>query len=147
MLIKNFINESLEELLRINSQQQSEALSPNLALRRFTQHFKDLFSKNIAISLKVWEENFIKLESFSKNFVLTKELSNVIKVRDKFLAELKSIETSVIDKTCKAAREEAIELYRAPVGRIARFLVQDTSTGTIFLVLSLEACYGYVWHA
>jgi len=33
----------------------------------------------------------------------------------------------------------------APVGRIARFLVQDTSIGTIFLVLSLEACYGYVW--
>jgi len=36
------------------------------------------------------------------------------------------------------------EFYVAPVGRIARFLVQDTSIGTIFLVLSLEACYGYV---
>jgi retron-type reverse transcriptase len=112
LLIKNFINKNLEELLLINSQQQTTATNYNLALRRYTQHFKDLFSKNIDISLKIWEENFIKLEPFNENFVLTKELSKVIKARDKFLAELKSIENSVIDKTREAAKEEAIKLYR-----------------------------------
>jgi Type II intron maturase len=116
VLIKNFVHESLEKLLQINSKQQSEVLSPNLALRRYTQHFKDLFSKNINVSLKVWEENFIKLEPLSKSFVLTKELSKVIKARDKFLAELKSIEISVIDKTREVAKEEAIELYRQKQG-------------------------------
>jgi hypothetical protein len=54
----------------------------------------------------------MKLELFSKNFALTKELSRVIKARDRFLAELKSIETSVKDKTCKAAEKEVVELYR-----------------------------------
>jgi len=111
LLIKNFINKNLEELATTNFQQQSETPNPNLVLRRFTQHFKDLFSKNINISLKVWEEDFKELEPFKENFVLTRELSRVIKARDNFLAELKLIENSVIDKTREAAKEEAIKFY------------------------------------
>jgi hypothetical protein len=112
LLVKNFINKNIEELIFTNSQPRSESLNSNLALRRFTQYFKDLFSKNINISLKVWEENFKGLEPFQENFVLTKELSKVIKARDNFLAELRQIEKSVIDETQEAAKEEAIKLYR-----------------------------------
>lgn len=111
LLVQNFINKNLEDLLK-TLPQYSKASNTNLALRRFTQHFKDLFSKNIDISLKVWEENFKELEPFNGNFILTKELSRVIKARDNFLAELKSIENSVTNKTREAAREEAIEFYR-----------------------------------
>jgi len=81
--------------------------STNLALRRFTQHFKDLFSKNINISLKVWEENFKELKPFNENFILTAELLKVIKARDNFLAELKSIENSVVDITREAAKKRS----------------------------------------
>ncbi len=88
-LVQNFINKNLEDLLG-NASQLSKMNSTNLALRRFTQHFKDLFSKNINISLKVWEENFKELKPFNENFILTAELSKVIKARDNFLAELKS---------------------------------------------------------
>ena len=87
-------------------------LGTNLALRRFTQHFKDLFSKNIVISLQVWEENFKELESFKKNFTLTAELLKVIKARDNFLAELKTIEDSVKDKSREKGKAEVIELYK-----------------------------------
>jgi hypothetical protein len=111
-LIQNFVNKSLQELLPLDLPQEHKNFNPNQALRRFTQHFKDLFSKNLDISLKVWEDNFKQLEPFNQNFTLTKELSRVIKAWDKFLAKLKLIENSVVDKTCKAAREEAIELYK-----------------------------------
>jgi len=110
-LVQNFINKNLKDILR-NSLQSSNGINTNLALRRFTQHFKDLFSKNIAISLEVWEENFKELEPFKENFTATAELSKVIKARDNFLAELKAIEGSVVDKTREAAKKEAIELYR-----------------------------------
>lgn len=112
LLIKRFINNNIEELALTNFRQHSKSLTPNLALRRFTQHFKNLFSKNINVTLKVWEDNFKKLEPFQENFVLTKELLKVIKARDNFLAELKQIEKSVIDKTQEAAKEEAIRLYQ-----------------------------------
>jgi len=79
----------------------------NLAVRRFTQHFKDLSSKNINISLKVWEENFKELKPFNENFILTAELLKVIKARDNFLAELKSIENSVVDITREAAKKRS----------------------------------------
>lgn len=111
-LIKNFINKNLEELILTNFQQHSRSLSPNLALRRFTQHFKDLFSKNINISLKTWKESFKELEPFQENFVLTKELLRVIEARDNFLAQLKQIESSVVDKVREAAKKESIEFYR-----------------------------------
>lgn len=52
LLVKNFVNKNLGELLIFNSQKNVNRLSPNLALRRFTQHFKDLFSRNLNISLK-----------------------------------------------------------------------------------------------
>ena len=94
-----------------NSFQLSNALDTNLALRRFMQHFKNLFSKNIAISLEVWKENFKELEPFKENFTLTAELSKVVKARDKFLAELKAIEDSVKNKAREKAKIEAIELY------------------------------------
>jgi hypothetical protein len=55
VLVQNFINQNLEDILK-NSSQSSNTMNTNLALRRFTQHFKDLFSKNIAISLEVWEK-------------------------------------------------------------------------------------------
>ena len=112
LLVKNFINKNLEGLALANFQQHSETPNPNLALRRFTQHFKDLFSKNFDISLKVWENNFKELEPFQENFVLTKELLKVIRARDNFLAELKQIENSVVDKAQEAAKKEAIELYQ-----------------------------------
>jgi hypothetical protein len=112
LLIKRFINSNMEELALTNFRQHSKSLTPNLALRRFTQHFKDLFSKNINVTLKVWKENFKELESFQENFVLTKELLKVIKARDNFLAELKQIERSVIDKTQEAAKDEAIRSYQ-----------------------------------
>jgi hypothetical protein len=111
LLVQNFINKNLEDILK-NSPQRSKMSDTNLALRRFTQHFKDLFSKNIDISLNVWEENFKELEPFKENFTLTAELSKVIKARDTFLVELKSIENSVMDKAREAAKKEAIELYR-----------------------------------
>jgi Type II intron maturase len=112
LLIKRFINNNIEELALTNFRKHSKSLTPNVALRRFTQHFKDLFSKNINVTLKVWEENFKELEPFKENFVLTKELLKVIKARNNFLAELKQIEKSVIDKTQEAAKEEAIKLYQ-----------------------------------
>jgi hypothetical protein len=49
LLIKNFINKNLKELTITNP----NSLNLNIALRRFTQHFKDLFSKNINISLQI----------------------------------------------------------------------------------------------
>ena len=49
---------------------------------------------------------------FNKNFILTNELLNVIKARDNFLVELKSIENSVVDKSRKTVRKTAIEFYR-----------------------------------
>lgn len=112
VLIKTFVNESIEELLRINFQQQSEVSRPNLALRRFSQHFKDLFSKNVSISLKVWEKNFIKSEPFCKNFVLTREISKVIKARDKFLVELKSIKIFAIGIVFETTQKEILKFYR-----------------------------------
>ena len=53
LLIKKFLTKNIEELVLTNRRQHSESLTPNSALRRFTQHFKDLFSKNINITLKV----------------------------------------------------------------------------------------------
>lgn len=113
-LIKKFIIKNIEELALTNCREHSESLVPanNLALRRFTQHFKDLFSKNINITLKVWEGNFKGFEPFQENFVLTNEILRVIKARDNFLAELKQIEKSVADKIQKVAKEEAIKLYQ-----------------------------------
>jgi hypothetical protein len=111
VLIQNFINKNLNDILK-NSSQSLNKMNTNVALRRFTQHFKDLFSKNIAISLEVWKENFKELEPFKENFTTTAQLLKIIKARDKFLAELKAIESSVVDKTRKAAKQEAIELYR-----------------------------------
>ena len=110
-LVQHFTNQNLKDILQ-NSSQLSNASDTNLALRRFTQHFKDLFSKNIAISLEVWEENFKELELFKKNFTLTTELSRVIEAREKFLAELKAIESSVKDKAREKAKTEAIEFYQ-----------------------------------
>lgn len=110
-LVQHFINQNLKDILQ-NSPQFSNASDINLALRRFTQHFKDLFSKNIAISLEVWEENFKELEPFKGNFPLTTDLLKVIRARDKFLAELKAIENSVKDKAREKAKIEAIELYQ-----------------------------------
>lgn len=112
LLLKSFINKNLEGLVLTNFKQHSKLPNLNLALRRFTQHFKDLFSKNVNISLKVWEENFKGLEPFQENFILTKELLKVIKARDNFLAELKQIENSVTNKTQEIARKEATELYK-----------------------------------
>jgi len=112
LLIQNFVNKNIRKLFRINSQQGIETLNPNLALRRYTQHFRYLFSKNMHISLEIWKENFESLEPFDENFVLTKDLSKVIKARDKFLAELELVKDSVIDKTREFARQEAIEFYK-----------------------------------
>lgn len=75
-------------------------------------HFKDLFSKNINISLKVWTDNFVKWKLFNKNFVLTKELLQIIKVWDTFLAQLECIENSVVEKTCEVAQKNAIKVYK-----------------------------------
>lgn len=111
VLVQNFIRKNIKDIFK-NSSQLSNTFDTNLALRRFTQHFKDLFSKNIAISLEVWEENFKGLEPFKENFTLTAELSKVVKARDKFLAELKAIEDSVKDKVREKAKIEAIELYQ-----------------------------------
>ena len=88
LLIKDFINKTFTELV---SKQQFNLKKPNMALRRFTQHFKNLFSKNINISLKVWKESFKELEIFQENFILTKELVKVIEARDNFLAELRCV--------------------------------------------------------
>jgi hypothetical protein len=110
-LVQNFVNKNLKDILK-NSSQFSNPLDRNLALRRFTQHFKDLFSKNIAISLQVWEDNFKELKPFKENFTLTAELSKVIKARDNFLAELKAIEDSVKDEIRDKVVAEAIELYQ-----------------------------------
>lgn len=112
LLVKQFINTNIKELLAEKTTQKVNLQNPNLALRRFTQHFKDLFSKNIDVSLQVWNKNFEGLEPFATNFSLTKELNRVIEARNKFLAELKKIEDSVIDKTREASKNEAIELYR-----------------------------------
>jgi hypothetical protein len=110
-LVQNFVNKNLKDILK-NSSQFPNPLDRNLALRRFTQHFKDLFSKNIAISLQVWEDNFKELKPFEENFTLTAELSKVIKARDNFLAELKAIEDSVKDEIRDKVVAEAIELYQ-----------------------------------
>jgi hypothetical protein len=112
VLIKRFIDKNIEELALTNFRQHSKSLTLNLALRRFTQHFKDLFSKNISVTLKVWKENFKELKPFQENFVLTKELLKLITARDNFLAELEQIEKSVINKTQEAAKEEAFRLYQ-----------------------------------
>ena len=112
LLVEHFVNTNIKELLAGKTTQQLNLQNPNLALRRFTQHFKDLFSKNIDVSLQVWHKNFENLEPYTTNFTLTKELTRVIEARNKFLDELKKIEDSVIDKTREAAKNEAIELYR-----------------------------------
>lgn len=62
--------------------------------------------------LPVWKENFAELKPFDKNFGLTKELLNIIKAKDEFVAKLKSIEDSVVHKTREASKEEAIKLYK-----------------------------------
>jgi retron-type reverse transcriptase len=111
LLVQNFINKNLEDFL-INSPQRSKEPNPNLALRRFTQHFKDLFSKNIDISIKIWKENFKELKLFNENFTLTIELLKLIKARDNFLAELKSIENSIMNKARETVKKEAIELFK-----------------------------------
>lgn len=52
------------------------------------------------------------MEPFQENFVLTKELLNVIEARDNFLAKLKEIESSVVDKVQEAAKKESMEFYK-----------------------------------
>ena len=52
LLIKNFVNKNIEELLIINTQNRTKTPELNPILRKYTQHFKELFSKNIEISLK-----------------------------------------------------------------------------------------------
>lgn len=52
LLIKNFVNKNIEELCRINPQNGTKKPELNPTLRRYTQHFKELFSKNTEISLK-----------------------------------------------------------------------------------------------
>lgn len=110
--VKYFVNKNLEELFLINSSQELTVPNPNLALRRFIKHFKDLFCKNMDISLKVWEEDFKNLQFFNENFFLTHELLRVVKARDNFLAELQLIKNAVADQTREAAKKEVTELHR-----------------------------------
>lgn len=111
ILVQNFTNKNLKNTLK-NSSLFSNPLRTNLALCRFTQHFKNLFSKNMAVSLEVWEENFKELESFKENFTLTAGLSKVVRARDKFLAELEAVEGSVKDKVREKAKIEVKKLYQ-----------------------------------
>jgi hypothetical protein len=54
LLIKNFVNKNIEELFKINTQKsQTKKQKLNPTLRKYTQHFKELFSKNTKISLKI----------------------------------------------------------------------------------------------
>lgn len=53
LLIEYFTNTNIKELLATQTARQSNLQNSNLALRRFVQHFKDLFSKNIDISLQI----------------------------------------------------------------------------------------------
>lgn len=109
--IENFVNKNLEEKLSKKFQPGGNKLSTNTALRRFSQHFKDLFSKNINISLKVWNNNFKDLELFKQNFILTRDLVELIKTRDEFLTKLKIIENAVVDEVQETARQEAYSVY------------------------------------
>lgn len=51
------------------------------------------------------------MEPFKENFILTKELSKIVKARNNFLAELKSIEKSIKNKTQKITQKKAIKFY------------------------------------
>jgi hypothetical protein len=115
LLIKNFINKNSEEFISsifFQHSSQPSFLKLNQSLRRFTQHFKDLYSKNINTSLRVWENSFKYLELFKKNFVLTKELSKILIARDNFLAELKLIEKSMENSKEKTDKQTTLNAYR-----------------------------------
>lgn len=111
IFITNFVNKNLEEIISKNSQLSGSSLDTNVALRRFSQHFKDLFSKNINISLKVWKNNFKDLEPFKQNFTLTSNLVELIEARDTFLIKLNTIENTVLDDVQEAAKLKAYAVY------------------------------------
>ena len=87
----------LMEIFCKNIQNAGNILDTNIACVNFPQQFKNLFSQNINVTLKIWENNVKNLELFKQNFVLISDLIKLIKVRDNFLIELKSIETLVVD--------------------------------------------------